>query len=515
MDIPNPEFLTRRDTGERMHGNRFRLFVECPALVPVHRALGCLRGLGPAVWAGSLLCGVPSFAPALQLDWHLRLAQAPVAADAPPPRSGAPAWVRWLDAVIDNPALAEAEAQADAAEARHRRGAREATWPRLDAQASGQRGRQVGDGRAVDAPATSHSLTLSMPLWRPAEQREVQGLQATGQATRLQALATRSELALGVSQAYLAGLHAQARASIRARQIAELEALEQVQARLLTAGLLTLVDVQATRSLALQVQDQWLQDQGDAAQQLLTLRRLVGPTASLPRGLHTPAPGPFPPRWHDREGGDVAVLVRAHPLAEAAQAQIRAAQARVEARQAARWLPTVEASASRGYRQTTPRSDGVADRQSLRNDSIGVSAQWTLFGADTLGDGERIAAAELVQALARHDVVVAELARDLRAAIETHRLEEQHLGARTAWLRHAEAALDAVHRAWLAGLRPTSDRLRAQQAVLDAALAVADSQVARMTSGTRILALLGKLDAAHIAPWLAEIDHPTSDLATP
>lgn len=483
------------------------------------RAARCIAG---RVLATGLALAVPALHawqldPSLSLPGQRATAMASTGVMQVPPAAqvAGRAWARWLEAVTDNPVLAEAQAQADAAEARHQRSARQATWPRLDLQATEQRDRQVGEGRTVVAPAGSYSLTVSMPLWRPADQREVQGLQAAGQASRQKAHGTRLDVALDVSQAYLSALHAQARATVRARQMDELHALAGVQERLLAAGLLTVVDVQATRSQSLQVRDQWLQDQGDAAQQLWSLRRLVGPTATLPRGLHALPSGRAPIPWQDLAPGEITAQVREHPLALAADAHIRAAQARTEARQAGRWLPVVDASASRGHRRLTQRFEGLADRQSLRNDTVGVSLQWPLFGADSLGDGERIAAAELAEAQARRDAVLAELTRDMQGALEAHDLAEQQQTTRADWLAHAELARDAVHRAWLAGLRPTADRLRAQQAVLDAALALVDARIARMRSGARVLALLGRLDAPHIAPWLAEIDHPASDLPPP
>lgn len=233
----------------------------------------------------------------------------------------------------------------------------------------------------------------------------------------------------------------------------------------------------------------------------LRLARLSGQSVALPRGLAPTGTAAAALQLPPLENATAEALSR-HPEVMAAQAGVQASQEASRARRAESWQPTLDATAGRSRTRQTQRFEGLSDRQDIRSDSVGVVLNWPLFSSGLHEEKQRESAARLTAAQARLDDTEARVRADLQDAYQRHAQAERHVALQQAVLTSALATQAAVHKAWLAGLRSTTDLLDAAGQVHDARMAQASARIAALQAGADALALLDQLDATHVAPWL-------------
>ncbi len=107
------------------------------------------------------------------------------------------------------------------------------------------------------------------------------------------------------------------------------------------------------------------------------------------------------------------------------------------------------------------------------------------------------------------------MSTELQDAYQRHEQALRHQARQESVVASSQATLEAIQKAWLAGLRSTTDLLDAQQRVHDARMAWASARVAYLQAGCDALALLGQLDAVHVAPLQGLFDAYPSPLAPP
>lgn len=234
----------------------------------------------------------------------------------------------------------------------------------------------------------------------------------------------------------------------------------------------------------------------------LRLARLSGQSVALPCGLVPADVAAGAVDLPPLEGATAEALSR-HPEVMAAQAGVQASQEASRARSAESWQPTLDATAGRSRTRQTQRFEGLSDRQDIRTDSVGVVLNWPLFSSGLHEAKQRESAALLTAAQARLDDTEARVRADLQDAYQRHAQAQRHEARQQAVLTSALATQAAVHKAWLAGLRGTTDLLDAAAQVHEARMAQASARIAALQAGVDALALLDQLDVPHVAPWLA------------
>ncbi len=430
----------------------------------------------------------------------------------PPGAAGATTWPDLLGQLDQVASLREARAQAQASEAVGEQGHIRAWLPRLDASARREEQRQRYNGTASRTPGSETSLNATWPLWRPADRADARAQSALAEQALWQVRQRQQGLARELSTAYLEAVEAAEHWRLTLQHLESLGIQAQAHEKRLRAGLGTVLDLLETRMR---------QDQGQArADQLLSrvrsralsLARLSGRPVSPPGGLRPdetePTPLDLPPLAEA-----TALALSRHPEVKAAQASLQASQEASRARDAESWQPTLDATAGRSHTRQTQRFEGLSDRQDIRSDNVGVVLNWPLFSSGLQHAKQRESAALLSAAQARLDDIEARVSAELQDAYQRHEQAQRQLVQQRAVLASALATQEAVQKAWLAGLRDTTDLLNARDRVHDARLAHASARIAVMQAGADALALLDQLDVQHVAVWLDRFETTTISLA--
>lgn len=461
-------------------------------------------------------------AQALTLSQHLSWPSAPARPSAPPlppglalavPQQAATTWATLLGSVDQAHGVRQARARAEASQALSQQSLSRAWLPRLDASVRTDEQRQRYNGLASRTPSSASTLQATLPLWRPAERADARANEAAAEQAQWQAHLRRQSLARELSQNYLAAVEAAEHARLTRAHLAALDQQAWAHHKRLQAGLGTVLDTLETRARQEQALAQSEQLVSRLRSLTLTLNRLSGLSVNTPDGLSPLSPqGPgmaLPPLPQA-----TAQALASHPEVLDAQAGVRASLETIRARDAERWQPTLDATASHSRTRQTQRFEGLSDRQDIRTDAIGLVLNWPLFSAGLQHARQREAGALLSAAQAQLDDTESRVRTELQDAYQRHEQAQRHQARQEAVVASAQATLDAVQKAWLAGLRSTTDLLDAQQRLHDARMASASARVATLQAGSDALALLGLLDAAHIAPWLDLFDAAPSPLAS-
>lgn len=431
---------------------------------------------------------------------------APASPEPPHDVGRATTWPELLARLDQAAGLREARAQAQASDARGRQTDIRAWWPRLDGSWRSEEQRQRYNGIDSRTPGSAAALTLTWPVWRPADRADARAQTATADQAQWQARQRQQSLARDLSAAYLEAVEAAEHWRLTQQHLQALDTQARAHEKRLQAGLGTVLDLLETRMR----QDQALARADQLASRVrsrsLSLARLSGQPVNPPMGLR-PAQAPNAPAVDlpALEDATQQALSR-HPEVMAAQAGVRASQEASRARSAEAWQPTLDATAGRSRTRQTQRFEGLTDRQDIRSDSIGLALNWPLFTSGLQQAKERESAALLTAAQARLDDTEARVSAELQDAYQRHAQALRHLDHQRAMLGTALATQEAVHKAWQAGLRSTTDLLDAQGQVHDARMAQASAHVAAMQAGADALALLDRLDAPHVAAWLDLIE---------
>lgn len=455
------------------------------------------------------------------LSWPSAAAR-PAAADRPTEapvavtQQAATTWAALLGGLDQAHGVRQARARAEASEALSEQSQVRAWLPRLDASVRADDQRQRYNGLASRTPSSASTVQATLPLWRPAERAEARAEGAAAEQAQWQTRLRRQTLARELSQDYLAAVEAAEHARLTRAHLAALAQQSRAHDKRLQAGLGTVLDSLETRARQEQALAQSEQLTSRLRSLTLTLSRLSGMAVAPPDGLSPLTPSPHGPGVVLPPLAEATAQVLAsHPEVLDARAGVRGSLETLRARDAERWQPTLDATASHGRTRQTQRFEGLSDRQDIRTDAVGLVLNWPLFSSGLQHARQREAAALLSAAQARLDDAESRVSAELQDAYQRHGQSLRHQARQEAVLASAQATLDAVQKAWLAGLRSTTDLLDAQQRLHDARMASASAKVATLQAGSDALALLGQLDAAHIAPWLDLFDAASTSPALP
>lgn len=444
---------------------------------------------------------------------HTAAHSAPVAAtalttaEAPPEATAlaATTWPALLSRLDQAAGTREALARAEASDALRDQSEARAWWPRLDASARAEDQRQRYNGIASRTPSSAASINATWPLWRPADRADARAQAATAEQAHWQARQRRQGLARELSQSYLGAAEAAEQWRLTRLHLAALHTQAQAHQKRLQAGLGTVLDLLETRTRQEQAQARSEQLLARVRSLTLTLGRLSGLAVAPPSGLRPHRPDTADLSLPPLDDATAQALSR-HPEVQDAQAGLRASREAASARTAERWQPTLDATASRSRTRQTQRFEGLSDRQDVRTDAVGLVLNWPLFSSGLQHARQREAAALLGAAQARLDDAEARVSTALQDTYLRHDQARRQQARQEAVVASTQATLDAVQKAWLAGLRSTTDLLDAQQQVHEARMAWASARVATVQAGVEALALLDRLDSDHIAPWLDLFD---------
>lgn len=464
-----------------------------------------------------------SHAQALTLSQHLSWPSAPAkpaanAAQTEAPREETPraatTWATLLSGLDQAPGAREAQARADASQAVSEQSRARAWLPRVDASLRTDEQRQRYNGIASRTPSSASTLQATLPLWRPSDRAEARADDAAAEQAQWRARQRRQSLARELSQNYLSAVEAAEQARLTRLYLDALALQMGAHQKRLQAGLGTVLDALETRARQEQALAQSEQLLSRLNSLTLALRRLSGLPVALPAGLspHT-ADAPDGVRLPPLQEA-VAQALAEHPEVMDAQAGVRASLETINARDAERWQPTLDATAGHSRTRQTQRFEGQSDRQDIRTEAVGLVLNWPLFSSGLQQARQREAAALLSAAQARLDDAEARVGTELQDAYQRHAQAQRQQARQEAVVASTQATLEAVQKAWLAGLRGTTELLDAQQRLHNARMAGASARVATLQAACDALALLGRLDAAHIAPWLTLFDANATSLVT-
>ena len=429
-----------------------------------------------------------------------------------------PDLLAWAHTQAPSNRVADAGAQAALAQGRQ---AWSTAWmPRLDASAGANRQQQTYNGLAIRTPASSVSLTATLPLWRAADRAVARAQSAAAEQTLWQARNARSRVARELSRAYLAAVEQAEQMRLTESQQQGLLELTQVNDRRLKAGVGTVLDVLETRIRVDQTRAAVQDYRTRLVTQRLTLLRLTGQgNITLPAGLLptlVKLPLVVPPREQA-----VTVALDRNPQLQEAQAQVVSAKATTDARDGERWHPTVDAVALASRSRQTQQFDGNSEQQNITTRSIGVQINWPLFTGGFQHQRVQEAAALLTQSEAQRDDARTQLDANLNDAYQSLEQLNRVIAVQRQVEQSAMASAEAVRKAFMAGMRTNLDVLNAQQQVYATRQSLVTTRVNALSAQVDILALLDQLDAPTVAPLMAAVDtralpdHPTSELVTP
>ncbi|RZI84387.1 MAG: hypothetical protein EOP38_09415 [Rubrivivax sp.] len=457
---------------------------------------------------GSLSC-----LPAVQAGaegLNLRLAPAlsvPLTMPAPAagPAARATSWSDLLEAASSQAAVNRAaDAGFEAAQAQSEGLWASAWMPRLDASAAANRQQQSYNGVEVRTPASSMTLTATLPLWRAADRAAARAQAATAEQAEWQARTSRAAVAREVSRAYLGAVETAEQVRLTQAQQAVLAELVQINERRLQGGLGTVLDILETRIRLDQTRASIQDLLTRLGTQRLTLERLTGRPVVLPSGLASVGialPQVVPPR--DQA---VALVNERNPQLHEAHAQVQAAQAITEARSGESWQPTVDGVAQAGRSRQVQQFEGATDKQNISTRSVGVQVNWPLYTGGYHRQREKEATALLVQAEARRDDTRTQVDTSLSDAYQTLAQLNQVIAVQREVEQSALATTEALRKAFSAGLRSNLDLLNAQQQVHAARQSLVTARVGALNAQVDILALINQLDAPSTAPLMAVVD---------
>ena len=305
----------------------------------------------------------------------------------------------------------------------------------------------------------SASLSVSQPLYRPANLAAFEQGKRQADAAQAQLTASSQDLIIRVSQAYFDVLSAQdTLAFVRAQKAAVSEQLASAR-RNFEVGTATITDTREAQARFDLVQAQEIAAENDLRVRKLALDTVTGRTDAKPLPLATPLALPAP------EPSDVNAWVQ---QAEEASPSIRQARlglevARLETDRAkAGHLPTLDLNASRGYgRNLGGTALSSTDSRTLST-QVGVTLSVPLFAGFATQNRIR-------ETLSLEEKAQADLDNARRTVAQATRTAYFGLVSGTSQVRALEAAeastesaLDANRLGYQVGVRINIDVLNAQ-----------------------------------------------------
>lgn len=437
-------------------------------------------------------------APALTSTASITDTVGPLAAAATP-------WSQLLAWADERAASSRAaDASVTAAEAQTKQAWAAAWMPRVDASASAFQQSQTVNGLDVKVPTSTYTLSATLPLWRAAERASVQTQEATADQARWRARSNRATVARELSLAYVSAADNAEQQRLAQAQMQLLLDQLAINERRLQGGVGTVLDVLETRT-RVDLARATLQDINTRlASQRLVIERLVVQPVVLPKGLladRLDIAQAVPPQVEA-----LSLAMQRNPQLQDAQAQITAAHAALKGRRAEAWQPTVDAVAQATRSREVQRFQGLSEEQNTTTKTLGLQLNWALFSGGAQQGRTQEGAALLSQAMAQHDDVQGQIESSLRDAYQTLGQARATVEVQRQVETSALATLDAVRKAFLAGLRDNQDLLNAQQQIYSARQGLTTARVAAITAQINILALLDQLDATGVAPLVSMFD---------
>ena len=302
-------------------------------------------------------------------------------------------------------------------------------------------------------------VTVSQPLYRPANLAAFEQGQRQAEAAAAQLKAASQDLIIRVSQAYFDVLSAQdTLAFVRAQKAAVSEQLASAR-RNFEVGTATITDTREAQARFDLVQAQELAADNDLQVRKLALDTVTGRTDARPKPLAAPAalPGPQPAdinTWvQQAEAGSPSVI----------QARMALEVARLETKRAkAGHLPTLDLNASRSIIRNLGGSTTASVDSRITISQVGVSLNVPLFAG--LSTQNRIR-----ETLSLEEKAQADLENARRSVVQATRTAYFGLVSGASQVRALEAAeassqsaLDANRLGYQVGVRINIDVLNSQ-----------------------------------------------------
>ncbi len=375
--------------------------------------------------------------------------------------------------------------------------------PTLSAQANATRTLSEISSQGATTTTRSNSkgvgLTASYLLYdfgvRSANVEAAKQLLFAANATRDATLQVSFLVAV---QSYYALLSA--RASVESTKVAEQsahESLNAAQARY-EAGVATPADkLQAQTALA-QATLNVITAQGAERTAQGTLANVMGFDANQPFDL-VPAATQEPDQVAEQDIGKLIEQARhSRPDLAAADAQIKAAEAQLDANRAANW-PTITLNASSGY-QEAPGTTIVNSSTATRSNSIGVSVNFPLFTGMRNNYLIRSSEYALQGKIADRDLLANQVALDVWKAYQNLLTNSQALRTAHALVDSAEQSEKMTLGRYKAGVSNASiiDVLNAQSALASARQQLVAALYNFQVSRVALAQAIGSLDMTQI-----------------
>lgn len=410
-------------------------------------------------------------------------------------------------------ALAQADAQGSAA----RQAWAQAYMPRLDLSAQVQQDHLRTQYDSTQKPSSSAGLQASLPVWHGADRAAEQAQTALAQRAQWQARMTRMDVAREVSRAYLLAVEAAAQLDLLEAQRSLLTAQLQTNEQRLRGGVGTSLDRLETATRLDQLRADLYERRARYESQRLALARLLAHEVNGVARLSTHA------LLADDAGPDVV-----EPLNEAlarlserglavqdAQAQVRAAQAELQARRAEAWHPTVDAVASVNRARQITKTIYGNEALSYTESTFGLQLNMPLYSGGRQPARDAASSALLVKAEAERDEALARTQASLLDAYQALGHARHQVRALREVEFTAQATLDALQRAFVAGYRSNLDLLNAQQQLIATRSQSVSARIHVLLAQVDILSLSEQLDAQTIAPLSELLVQPAPDNLTP
>lgn len=390
-----------------------------------------------------------------------------------------------------------------AAQAREKQAWINAWLPNVNAFASKASQRQTYNGIRSQTPSSSMSLSATWPLWRAAERAQVSAQALLTEQSAWQEKLNQQQVALSLSTAYLDGVEAQGLYDLTQAQKAVLEQQLRINERRMQGGAGTILDVLETRSRLEQTLSALQSLAARQQSQRLLIERLSGQApASWPALSAAIAPTHLPVVVPSID----EALARAeshNPQTESARAEWASAREVSRSRKYEQWQPSIDLVGQSSRSKQTARFEGVSESQQVNTQSIGVQLNWPLFTSGFHNERNKEAAAQLAQAQAQLDDAQSQARTEIQAAYNALAQARKTMVLEQQVVQTSQAGVDAVRKAFTAGVRDNIDVLNAQSQVYAAQQSLLSATIDALAAQANILALLGDLSPTTIAPLTA------------
>lgn len=374
--------------------------------------------------------------------------------------------------------------------------------PRLDANAQWQHDELRTQYDTTRKPRSSAGVQASMPLWHGAERATEQAQGELAQRADWQTRLTRMAVARDVSRAYLLAMEAAAQIDLMQEQQAILTAQLRVNEQRLKGGVGTSLDKLETATRLDQLQADLHDRQGVYESQRLALGRLLGQDVSqvASLNLHGSADDNNRAAPIDPMPEALARVADQSLAVQEAQALVRSARLDVKARSAETWHPSVDAVASLSRARQITKTADTHDTLNYTERTLGVQLTMPLYSGGRQPARNQEAAALLIKAEAERDEALARAQAELQDAYQRLTQYQRQVRALRDVTATAQATLDALQRAFVAGYRSNLDLLNAQQQLIATRSQSVSARINVLLAQVDILSLTDKLDAATVAP---------------